>query len=152
MTAGSVVAVLAMVSVAWPLNVAWFVAAWLLAGAAMSAVLYLPAFTAITRWYGQRSVGPLTVLTLAGGLASTIFAPITAVLAERLGWRGTYLVLAAVLAVVTVSGHLLGLRGPWPPAPPTPVGHRPAGSPEAAGLLRWPSRSRWRPPHRTPSC
>ena len=76
----------------------WFVAAWLLAGVAMSAVLYPPAFAALTRWYGPRRVGALTVLTLAGGLASTIFAPITAVLAGPLGWRGTYLVLAAVLA------------------------------------------------------
>ena len=50
------------------------------------------------------------MLTLAGGLASTIFAPITAGLAGQLGWRDTYLVLAAVLAVVTVPGHLLGLR------------------------------------------
>ena len=125
MTAGSVIAVLAMVGVGWSPNVAWFVAAWLLAGAAMSAVLYLSAFAAITRWYGERRVGALTVLTLAGGLASTIFAPIIAVLAERLGWRGTYLVLAAVLAVVTVPGHLLGLRGPWPPTAPTRVEHPP---------------------------
>ena len=50
----------------------------------------------------------LTVLTLAGGLASTIFAPITALLAGQLGWRGTYLVLAAVLAVVTIPAHLIG--------------------------------------------
>ena len=125
MTAGSVLAVLAMVGVAWSPTVAWFVAAWMLAGAAMSAVLYLPAFAAITRWYSERSVGALTVLTLAGGLASTIFAPITAVLAERIGWRGTYLVLAAVLAVITVPGHLLGLQGRWPPALPTLVDHRP---------------------------
>jgi MFS family permease len=125
MSAGSAVAVLAMVGVAWSPSAVWFAAAWLLAGAAMSAVLYLPAFAAITRWYGQRSVGALTVLTLAGGLASTIFAPITAVLAERLGWRGAYLVLAAVLAVVTVPGHLLGLRRPWPPAPPTRLEHWP---------------------------
>ena len=125
MTAGSLVAVLAMVGVAWSPSVGWFAAAWLLAGAAMSAVLYLPAFAAITRWYGGRSVGALTVLTLAGGLASTIFAPITAVLAERLGWRGTYLVLAGVLCVVTVPGHLLGLRRTWPPPPPARPEQRP---------------------------
>ena len=60
----------------------------------MSAVLYPPAFAALTRWYGPRRVGALTVLTLAGGLASTIFAPHHRCLAGQLGWRGTYLVLA----------------------------------------------------------
>lgn len=52
----------------------------------------------------------LTVLTLAAGLASTIFAPLTAGLVSRLDWRATYLVLAGLLAVVTVPAHVLGLR------------------------------------------
>ena len=118
MTTGSLVGVAAVVAIAWSPTMAWFVAGWLLAGVAMSAVLYPPAFAALTRWYGPRAVGALTVLTLAGGLASTIFAPLTAALAGPLGWRGTYLVLAGILLVVTVPGHLLGLHRPWPPAPP----------------------------------
>lgn len=125
MTAGSALAALAMLGVAWSPSVVWFTASWLLAGAAMSAVLYPPAFTALTRWYGRRSVGALTVLTLAGGLASTIFAPLTAVLAGQLGWRGTYVVLAGVLTVITVPAHWFGLRRPWPPAPAAPQEQRP---------------------------
>ena len=126
MTLGSVVAAVAVVGLAWAPTIGWFVAAWVAAGAAMSAVLYPPAFAALTRWYGPRRVGALTILTLAGGLASTIFAPITAALAGPLGWRGTYLVLAAVLAVITVPGHLLGLNQKWPPAPHvTQERHRP---------------------------
>jgi cyanate permease len=31
-------------------------------------------------------------------------------------YRGTYLVLAAVLGVITIPLHAIGLRGPWPPA------------------------------------
>ena len=118
MTLGSILAAVAMVMVAWSPTLAWFVVAWLLAGVAMSAVLYPPAFAALTRWYGPRRVAALTVLTLAGGLASTIFAPITALLAGQFGWRGTYLVLAAVIAVVTIPAHLIGLKRPWPTAPP----------------------------------
>ncbi|WP_260191911.1 MFS transporter [Actinophytocola gossypii] len=117
MTAGSVLAVPAVVAVATASSLVWFVAAWLLVGAAMGAVLYPPAFAALTRWYGPDPVRALTVLTLAGGLASTVFAPLTAALATRLDWRGTYLVLAAVLAVVTVPAHWFGLRLPWPPRP-----------------------------------
>lgn len=55
----------------------------------------------------------LTVLTLAAGFASTIFAPLTAALAAHLSWRSTYLVLAAVLAAVTIRAHALALRLPW---------------------------------------
>lgn len=116
MTAGSVLAVLSVLAVAVAPNFAWFASAWLLAGVAMGAVLYPPAFAALTRWYGPRRVRALTGLTLAAGLASTIFAPITAVLVDHLDWRGTYLVLAGVLAVVTVPAHWLGLRLRWPPA------------------------------------
>ncbi|MEQ3554140.1 MFS transporter [Pseudonocardia nematodicida] len=120
MTAGSLLAVPAVAGIAvagtWP----WFLAAWLVAGLAQSATLYPPAFAALTRWWGDDRVRALTGLTLVGGLASTVFAPLTAALLEPYGWRGTYLVLAGVLAVVTVPAHLFGLRGPWPEAPPPP--------------------------------
>lgn len=55
----------------------------------------------------------LTTLTLAAGFASTVFAPLTSTLAAHLGWRGTYLALAAVLAAVTIPAHALFLRPPW---------------------------------------
>ena len=55
----------------------------------------------------------LTVLTLAAGFASTIFAPLTAALETRLSWRGVYLTLAAALAVITIPAHMLSL--PWIP-------------------------------------
>ncbi|MFI5615587.1 MFS transporter [Amycolatopsis sp. NPDC051903] len=123
MTAGSLLAVPAVVLIATAQNLGWFIGAWALAGLAMSAVLYPPAFAALTRWYGPRRVSALTVLTLAAGLASTVFAPLTAVLAAHLDWRQTYLVLLLVLAVVTVPGHFWGLRGPWPAAEHHPEQH-----------------------------
>lgn len=127
MTLGSVVAVLAVVAIAAAPTLPLFVGAWLVAGVAMAGMLYLPAFAALTRWYGPRAVGALTVLTLAGGFASTIFAPITAALADHLDWRGVYLVLAAILAVVTIPAHAFGLRRPWPHlAESAAAGQRPA--------------------------
>jgi MFS family permease len=68
----------------------WFVASWALVGVAMAGVFYPPAFAALTRWWGPRSGVALTALTLAAGLASTIFAPLTAALAGPFGWRGAY--------------------------------------------------------------
>lgn len=120
MAAGSALGALALVAVATATNPAVFYAGWLLAGVAMGAVLYPPAFAALTRWWGPRRVTALMFVTLAGGLASTVFAPLTSVLNEHNGWRGTYLVLAAVLAVVTVPAHWFGLRARWPD-PPAPV-------------------------------
>ncbi len=117
MTAGSLLGVVALLAVAAAPNLAVFTAAWVAGGAAMAATFYQPAFAAVTRWWGPDRVRALTVITLAGGLASTVFAPVTAALAGQFGWRGAYAVLAAVLAVVTVPAHAVALRAPWPAAP-----------------------------------
>ncbi|MCX4578888.1 MFS transporter [Streptomyces sp. NBC_01571] len=120
MTTGSVLAVAAVLAIASAPNLIAFTAAWLLAGMAMATTFYQPAFAALTRWWGSGRVRALTIVTLAGGLASTAFAPLTATLAEHLSWRDTYAVLALVLALVTIPAHALALRGPWPPAPAPP--------------------------------
>jgi MFS family permease len=119
MTAGSVLAVPALVGIATAPTLPWFFAAWAVAGVAMAGVLYPPAFAALTRWWGPRRVTALTTVTLLAGLASTIFAPLTAALSAQLSWRGTYLILAAVLAVITIPAHVFGLRGHWPAPDPT---------------------------------
>ncbi|WP_306313922.1 MFS transporter [Streptomyces hydrogenans] len=127
MTAGSVTGVLGLAVVALAPNLTVFFGGWILAGLAMSATFYQPAFAALTRWWAPDHVRALTIVTLAGGLASTVFAPLTAVLADHFTWRTTYLVLAAILAALTIPAHALALRAPWPPAPPAPTatGHTP---------------------------
>lgn len=115
MTAGSVLGVLSVVAVIAAPNYGWFLAAWVLAGVAMSAVFYAPAFAALTRFFGADAVRALTALTLVAGFASTVFAPLTAALSSQMSWRQTYLVLAAVMAVITIPAHFFGLRRPWPP-------------------------------------
>nr|WP_234380788.1 MFS transporter [Streptomyces sp. CMB-StM0423] len=134
MTAGSALGVTAVAALAAAPNLAAFTAAWLLAGIAMAATFYQPAFAAVTRWWGEDRVRALTIVTLAGGLASTVFAPLTAALASHFSWRVTYAVLAAVLALVTLPAHALALRAPWPPAPPPPP--RPAGGGRSVARTR----------------
>lgn len=121
MTTGSALGAIALLILAYAPNLAVFTAGWLLAGVAMATTFYQPAFAALTRWWGTGRVRALTVVTLAGGLASTAFAPLTAVLAGHLTWRSTYAVLALILAVITIPAHALALRAPWPPAPPPPA-------------------------------
>ncbi|WP_328923355.1 MFS transporter [Streptomyces sp. NBC_00190] len=118
MTAGSVLGVLSLLVIAAAPNLPVFFAGWLLAGAAMAATFYQPAFAALTRWWAPDHIRALTIVTLAGGLASTVFAPLTAILADHMSWRATYTVLAGILAVLTVPAHALALKAPWPPAPP----------------------------------
>ncbi|WP_324188326.1 MFS transporter [Nocardia higoensis] len=122
MTAGSALAAPAVAVVALAPNLAVFYLGWLLAGLAMGAVLYPPAFAALTRWHGEQRVRALMILTLVAGLASTVFAPLTAAVDTRTDWRVTYLLLAAVLAAITIPAHWLGLRGHWPDSPPMAVG------------------------------
>jgi MFS family permease len=117
MTLGSTVGVAGFVVVATAPNVPVFALGWVIVGLGQSAVLYQAAFTVITRRYGVRRQGPLTILTLAGGLASTVFAPIVAVLLTALDWRMTFLVLAGILAVVTIPLHAVSLEKSWPPHP-----------------------------------
>jgi MFS family permease len=113
MTLGSVLGTGAVVAVALAPTYPVFVAGWLLVGLASAGTFYPPAFAALTHWYGAGRVRAITTLTLVAGFASTIFAPLTAALGEWLGWRGTYLVLAVLLLVVTVPAHALTLRLPW---------------------------------------
>ena len=88
--------------------VAYFVV-WMLLGAAMAASLYDPAFATLGRIFGAKARQPITVLTLAGGFASTVSWPATYALLQPLGWQGTYLVYAALLAFVAAPLHAFAL-------------------------------------------
>lgn len=107
MSTGSLVAVIGVALLAFSTSLPMFLLAWLVIGVAQAAVLYQPAFTVIGRHYGDARDRPMLLLTLAGGLASTVFVPITAALLDAIDWRASYLVLGAVLAVVTIPLHLL---------------------------------------------
>ena len=78
-------------------------------GAAMAASLYDPAFATLGRIFGAGARGPITTLTLAGGFASTVSWPATQFLIDKVGWRGTYLVYAALLALVAAPLHAFAL-------------------------------------------
>lgn len=123
MTVASVAGAVAVACIAVAPSYGWFLASWLAAGTASAGLYYPPAFAALTAWYGERRVGVLTTLTLAAGFASTIFAPLTSALAAHLSWRYVFLVLAAILAVITIPAHAFFLRAPWrrEPGPHAPV-------------------------------
>lgn len=121
MSWGSVLGVLALVGVALAPTLFWFIVAWVVVGLAQSAVLYPPAFAALTHWFGPRRVAAITTVTLVGGLAGTVFAPVTAVLLRHLSWQETTVVLAVILGVVTIPLHALVLTPAWSRTSGTPT-------------------------------
>jgi MFS family permease len=117
MTIGSVVGAIGLLVVALAPDLALFTVGWVVVGIAQSAVLYQAAFTVIARRYGARRRGAMTILTLAGGLASTVFAPVVAGLLSITDWRTTFLLLAGFLFVSTVPLHWFTLERAWEPIP-----------------------------------
>ncbi|MBR1137908.1 MULTISPECIES: MFS transporter [Bradyrhizobium] len=76
--------------------------AWLGLGVAGSATLSTAAYVVLNEVAGpgaRRAIGALMLVT---GLSSSIFWPVSAVMAAQLGWRGTCLVYAALLLLVSL--------------------------------------------------
>ena len=122
MTLGSAVGAVGLAVVALAPSIWVFGLGWIIAGTAQAAVLYQAAFTVLARRYDLRRRAAMTILTLAGGLASTIFAPIVAGLLSVVDWRTTFLILAGVLAAVTIPLHAVTLERRWAPLPPAKQG------------------------------
>src|SRR5438270_13636203 len=97
---GSLAGAAGLVALTYASHPAAYFAVWILLGIAMAASLYDPAFATLGRIFGAKARQPITVLTLAGGFASTVSWPVTYALLKPLGWQGTYLVYAGLLALV----------------------------------------------------
>ncbi len=127
MAAGSAGAALALAVLSQVQGLAGLVAALLLAEVVAAMVLYDAAFAALAQGAGAAGARrAITLMTLIGGFASTVFWPLTLLLAEAFGWRGTYLAFAALHLAVCLPLHLTlpraapGAAGAAPPAPPFP--------------------------------
>jgi hypothetical protein len=105
MPVGSLLGALGLVGLAHVDHPAAYLAIWVLLGIAIAATLYDPAFATLGRIFGAGARRPITVLTLAGGFASTVSWPATHLLLERVQWRGTYLVFAGLLALIAAPLH-----------------------------------------------
>ncbi|MPY94929.1 MAG: MFS transporter [Acidimicrobiia bacterium] len=97
-----------------------YYAMWAAIGLAMAAVLYEPAFTVLAKRTAPDHRRAITAVTLLAGLASFVFQPFTSALTGQWGWRTALVVLAAVLAAVTVPIHVAVL-GPVGRAPARPA-------------------------------
>ncbi len=116
-----------------------YLACWLLIGAAISSTLYDPAFATLTRIFGTSARRQITLVTFAGGFASTVGWPATHFLLQHLGWRGTYLTFAAVLACVVAPLNAFALPRTVAVAPLPAAGSHATAVPAAPMLPEgWP--------------
>jgi MFS family permease len=109
MTAGSLVGAIGLAALVHAAHPIAYLAVWMLLGLGLAASLYDAAFATLGRIFGAAARTPITVLTLAGGFASTAGWPATHLLLGAVGWRGTYLVYAALLALLCAPLHAFAL-------------------------------------------
>src|SRR5713101_7691459 len=128
MPVGSLLAALGLVALVYAEHPAAYIAVWMLLGAAIAASLYDPAFATLGRIFGAEARRPIAALTLAGGFASTVSWPTTHFLIGMSGWRGTYLVYAALLACVAAPLHAFALPRTRAQAAAVPANPAPAPS------------------------
>lgn len=116
MTVGSVMAAIFLALHSQISTLAGFYAVWAGLGAAMAATLYAPVFSVVTRRFPHDFRRAIITLTFLGGLASTVFIPLTATLISGLGWRPALLWLAFIHLVVCAPLHFHWLRHAPPAA------------------------------------
>jgi MFS family permease len=83
--------------------------AWIFLGAAMAGMLYDSAFAVVTAAFGEQYRRGITLVTLVGGLASTVFIPLAQLAVDRLGWNGALVALGFTQIAVGVPLHFLGI-------------------------------------------
>jgi MFS family permease len=106
MAVGSILAAIGCLVLAFAASAWVYIAGWLMLGPAMRLTLYDAAFPSLAQVAGTRSRRAISYLTLYGGLASTVFWPLSHVLSENIGWRHAFLVYAALHVLVCLPIHL----------------------------------------------
>ena len=112
MSLGSILAAAGLGLLAQVQSPAAYLAVWVVVGVAMRLTLYDAAFAALVQLAPARGRRAISLLTLFGGLASTILWPAGAALEFAYGWRPTLMVFAALNLVVCLPLHWFGLRRP----------------------------------------
>lgn len=87
-----------------------YVLGWLVLGVAMRLALYDAAFACLAQIAGDRARRAISYLTLFGGLASTVFWPLSHLLSGEIGWSNTMLVYGALHLFVCLPIHAFVLR------------------------------------------
>jgi predicted MFS family arabinose efflux permease len=105
-----------------------YLAAWVVIGIGHAFSLANVGSVTVAQLMGERTRRVIGLMMLATGLSSTVFWPLTAVLAEAYGWRATWLVFAALQIVIVLPIYAMIPRL----APVAGPSATPAASPDSA--------------------
>jgi MFS family permease len=125
LSAGSMLGAASSLCLAVAPNAIVFCLAWVLTGVAMAASLYEPAFATLHQLSETHYRRSVTILSLFGGLAITIFWPLTHMLEQAIGWRATLATFAALQLLVCLPLHWFIIPPHRPPAPAPATSHAP---------------------------
>jgi len=89
----------------------------------MSAMLYLPAFTVIAKWFRRKMSLANAVLAVGAGLGGLICVPTVALLIKHFGWRFAFLAIGIIIWVVVIPLAMVVRESP------EEMGLRPDGDP-----------------------
>ncbi len=78
----------------------------------MSAMLYIPAFTLIARWFKRNMSMATSILAIGAGLGGLICAPISALLITGYGWRISFVMIGVTIWVVVLPLTLVVRNSP----------------------------------------
>ena len=88
-----------------------FYLVWIALGLGMSATLYAPVFAVVTRRFPNDFRRAIIIMTFLGGLASTVFIPLSSWLIQALGWRHALWVLSLLQWLICLPLHVWFLKG-----------------------------------------
>lgn len=101
--------------------------------AGMSAMLYLPAWTVIAKWFQRRLSLALAILSVGAGFGGIICAPLAAMMIGRFGWRTAFVVMGIFIwCLVIPLAFVIRER-------PEDMGLAPDGDPVAADDAQLPT-------------
>lgn len=127
MSWGSVALAAGLLVVALARNEILLFIGWTVIGLGMRAALYDAAFTALAHLAGSRARRSISIVTLWGGLASTVFWPVGHLLGEAVGWRWTLVIYALLnLACCLPIHRRLPVHADASEEPPVPNSPPPA--------------------------
>jgi len=78
----------------------------------MSAMLYIPAFTLIARWFKRKVSMATSVLAIGAGVGGLICAPISAILITQYGWRFSFIIIGITTWVIVLPLTLVVRNSP----------------------------------------
>lgn len=112
LAASSILFALGLSTVGIARQIEVYVLGWIFIGAGMGCGLYDACFSTLGRIYGTHARRMISVVALIGGLASTVFWPLSDYLITKIGWRDTCVSFAILHLLICLPIYYLSIPSP----------------------------------------